>query len=257
MRKLLVILSFISFKSFGQFTLPSTFGFNKPQTAVYVFSPRDSAGLLLWLKADTLSLTLANSDPISTWFDASGNVNNATQTLTNRPLFKTNIQNGLPCVRFDGSNDYMNLAGISSTLPFTVFITYKKRTTGVKCPIMVSNTGDDPYVYFEWLDDQYYIMSNGCNYYTGPAGYTTCTTITQLSPSSCSGIKVYANGTEIAATLGGGAGANLQFKYVGARVTDGDYADGDIFEIIFYNHAVTSQLQTDVQNYLRTKYANY
>jgi hypothetical protein len=69
------------------------------------FSPIQISGLKLWLKAD--SLVLSDNDPVSTWSDSSGNANDVTAAGSARPTYKTNIQNGLPAVRFDGTSDVL------------------------------------------------------------------------------------------------------------------------------------------------------
>jgi hypothetical protein len=53
--------------------------------------------------------TLAiDNDTVQQWNDASGSANNDTQaTALNRPTFKTNIVNGLPVIRCNGSNSFM------------------------------------------------------------------------------------------------------------------------------------------------------
>lgn len=71
--------------------------------------PDDVAGLTGWWKADAIG-GLSNDDPVSTWANSgSGSAASfdMTQTLTARPLYKTGGPNGLPFVRFDGSNDVM------------------------------------------------------------------------------------------------------------------------------------------------------
>ena len=66
-----------------------------------------SAGLKLWLKADT-GITKDGSNYINAWNDQSGNGNNAEQaTAGQRPLFSSNGSNGRPTVLFDGTNDFL------------------------------------------------------------------------------------------------------------------------------------------------------
>jgi len=88
--------------------------------------PNQVAGMLLWLKAD--SITLNNDDAISVWYDSSGNANHAIGLSTARPLFKTNVVNSKPVVRFDGSNDVMNFTSALSTIRTAIFVI--KYTTG-------------------------------------------------------------------------------------------------------------------------------
>ena len=62
---------------------------------------------MVWLRADAIT-GLNDTDPVATWPDSSGNSNDATQgTAADRPLYRTNIVNGLPIVRFDGANDFL------------------------------------------------------------------------------------------------------------------------------------------------------
>ncbi len=68
-------------------------------------------GLVSWWKAD--SFALADGDPVggtgNEWLDQSGNGNHLVQATAGlRPLFKTNIVNGQPVVRFDGSDDTLD-----------------------------------------------------------------------------------------------------------------------------------------------------
>ena len=71
-------------------------------------TPSSFSGLQGWWKADSLSLN--DNDPVSSWTDSSGNGRTLTGTLTQRPLYKTNLYNGLPAVRWDGSNDRLEMA---------------------------------------------------------------------------------------------------------------------------------------------------
>lgn len=63
--------------------------------------PTDFSGLVAWHKAD--ALTLNDGDTVTSWTDSSGNNNHAVEySGQGMPVFKTNIKNGLPIVRFAG-----------------------------------------------------------------------------------------------------------------------------------------------------------
>lgn len=63
---------------------------------------------------DARWLSLTDGTGVGTWTDLAGS-NNATQaTSANQPTFKTNILNGNPILRFDGTNDQFSL---TSTVP--------------------------------------------------------------------------------------------------------------------------------------------
>ena len=81
---------------------------------VYV-TPKEVSGLATWWKADAIS-GLADGAAISSWADSSGNSKTLIGYTTGRPLYKTNVRNGLPGVLFDGVNDNFEVA-----LTFGVF----------------------------------------------------------------------------------------------------------------------------------------
>lgn len=95
------------------------------------FSPKQLSGLQLWL--DASQLALADNAQVASWTDLSGNGYNATQaTEAKRPTFKTGIQNGLPIIRFDGLDDFLQTAAFLAALsqPNTIFIVFISNRTG-------------------------------------------------------------------------------------------------------------------------------
>lgn len=89
------------------------------------WSPLDLSPAL-WLKADVglfqertgaaaTTPAVADADPVGTWLDQSGNGNHVVATTdAKRPSLKLAIQNGMPVVRSDGTDDY--LISISTTI---------------------------------------------------------------------------------------------------------------------------------------------
>ena len=64
-----------------------------------------------WFKADALT-GLSDGDPVDYWANSAAILTPATQaTSGSQPLYKTNIVNGLPVVRFDGVDDYLRTVG--------------------------------------------------------------------------------------------------------------------------------------------------
>ena len=66
-----------------------------------------TAGLQLHLDASAIT-GLNPSDPVANWDDLSPADNDAVAGGSNQPLYMPAVANGLPAVRFDGSNDAMN-----------------------------------------------------------------------------------------------------------------------------------------------------
>lgn len=86
------------------------------------WTPASIAGLQLWLDASQI-VGLNDGDAVATWSDLSGNGNHATQaTVSKRPTYQTNEQNGLPVVLGDGVDDFLECA--STVFPTTDFTIY-------------------------------------------------------------------------------------------------------------------------------------
>jgi hypothetical protein len=95
-------------------------------------APALKANLKLWLKADTLSTTLKNGEPVTNWPAVVGS--NATVpklkllsgVTAGAPAFGKTIFNGRPGVRFDGVDDQLSVPGFANAFlagkPFTVFL---------------------------------------------------------------------------------------------------------------------------------------
>jgi hypothetical protein len=82
------------------------------------FSPTDIAGLQLWLDATTGlfdsasggSAVTTDGSAVARWEDQSGNGRHFKQaTSNNRPVLKALIQNNKNIIRFDGSNDFLEM----------------------------------------------------------------------------------------------------------------------------------------------------
>lgn len=67
--------------------------------------PDEIGSLWCWVAADQIA-GLSDDDPVTTWEDLSATGADFTQaTASKKPIYKTAVQNGLPVVRFDGSDD--------------------------------------------------------------------------------------------------------------------------------------------------------
>jgi len=76
------------------------------------FLPTDISGLKLWLDASAIT-GVSDGGTITTWPDMSGNGYDATQaTASAKPVFKTNILNGKPVVRANGSKSMFLSSGL-------------------------------------------------------------------------------------------------------------------------------------------------
>jgi hypothetical protein len=197
---------------------------------------------------------LNDGDPVTTWTDSSVNGNNATQTGSARPTFKTSIVNGKPVVRFvSASLQQLNLASqITSLAPWTVFsVVSRPNTSSVLQTIAgIAAQGangllihSDDHIYFQ---DRTGVMNTSVP--TG-AAFHVITTNMQIGSAGF----VYLDGTSLATSFGVSPQTG-NFDNIGARQTP-IYSDGDMAEIIIYNANLSGTDRANIEKYLGTKYA--
>lgn len=86
--------------------------------------PDSIAGLQAWFEAD--SIAAADDDPVTTWQDSHTTNQDA---VGGSPLYKTNVQNGLPVVRFDATDDQLKVGTLQFTSgAFTIAVLYSYRS---------------------------------------------------------------------------------------------------------------------------------
>lgn len=190
---------------------------------------------------DARWLSLTDGTGVQTWTDLAGS-NNATQaTSANQPTFKTNILNGNPILRFDGTNDQFSftstVAIAGEYLAIALFKTSGTFLTASKLD------GEVPYT----------------NLYTGGVLYSTAVNrywSVSLTASSFSIITSYTNGSD--------AGSPVYQMYqnsaqlsptnasytisgsmngIGYRSSDGLRANGDLAAMIHIPSTLASSLR--------------
>lgn len=233
------------------------------------FEPKGSP--IGWWKADAIT-GLNDDEDVDSWIDSSGN--NYTMTeVTNPPIYKTNIQNSLPSVRFSNpsllhandvgvaySNEYLTLhivLGTLATTKYSIFSMHKDpadanvfqqfefmidgdRTPDYSPEVWFGNDSDTD---FDWVSENF----------TGPALYTVIRDGTGLNVSIWkNGVnKVLANSNSFDLTM-----ATLDCFRFGSRSTAGNSSpfDGDIFEVVVYNSALSSNQRTANETGLMAKW---
>lgn len=94
-------------------------------TPVNAWTPATPGGLVEWLKADNIN-AVSGSD-ISGWPNSAG-IDATSSIPSEYPMFLTNVQNGMPMVRFNGTSSIMLVNGIpAQNTPFTIAIAFAYR----------------------------------------------------------------------------------------------------------------------------------
>lgn len=226
------------------------------------FVPTDlGSQLKLWVKADTGlydatsggSLVTTDGAAVARWEDQSGNGNHLTQaTGTKQPLLKTSLLNGLPIIRFDGSNDSMAKA-FTLSQPVTVIFAAKLRSL---------NNNFDTYV--DGTFNNLRICQNGGTsailMYAGAFGPSVSCTLTNWNIASFvfNGASSFGRvnaGTDATGNPGAPAASGIT---VGARGdTAAEFGLLDIAELCVTNTALSSGDRLSVESYMDARYAIY
>lgn len=209
-------------------------------------NPRDIGATLV---LDTRRITgLSNNDPVSTWTDISSTANNATSSLTARPLYKTGQSGGNPSLNFDGSNDFMTLtSAITGTGTRTVLgVTKKVSGANMVCLAPSSGSGGS-YSCFDFTDSNLYITDSA--YFRSSSGGNLTTysvIIDRINGGLQNGTSdLFVNGVQkslSAASINAGVD---EFKWVGRRNTN--YANGDMCLIVEFTLSVSNSVFKRIQ----------
>ena len=206
------------------------------------FKPNMINCLNLWLVPDSIDTT---SLFVNTWYDISGNNYNAIQTNTNySPTYKfDNIFNSY-FLQFDGENDFLD---ISDTIPIGTAIILGKYARNCnyflydnESPLNAGTTASD-FLFLPKINTTY--LKN--NFYFEDNFYINGNNTISLDPI---------NNLKIMIGIRNGLINNLSDITIGTRMNI-EYAKYDLYEIIIYDTALTDTQRTNVEQYLRYKYA--
>lgn len=235
-------------------------------SAAYVvaaFAPTDVSNLALWLDADLpvyVSGTTQATDgqTVATWTDASGNTNHATES-TNKPTYKTNIVNGKSVIRFDGTNDKLDLTStITTSGDYSIFAVVQASTD----MFILSTSSGTPY------NEQVIRLYEGgtrkiYTFWSHDGGEQSASSSTL---SSASGdfvlIEIRRSGSTVSFFENGNAKSTGTIPSTNnwsinrlMCVTNSVFSAGDIGSVLVYTSDVGSTDAASIRSYLGSKYA--
>lgn len=251
-------------------------------------SPLQIDDCALWLDASDATTINAgspsNNDPVSAWADKSGNDYDAAQaTAANRPIFKTNIQNGKSVVRFvnDGDAKFLGLSGdglqlLTGATGITVAIAGICRTGGNDTAIGAHPASNKSRLQLAWIggspgnpasiylstvyDDDTAVYSPNQDYLSILGPSVSVLTLDLLGPSASSVTSgKYPIGAFGSGPILSGSGP-IEATPITVFVIGGEgdqfnaLTDTDICEIVIYTAALTASQRRDLLEYLSTKW---
>jgi hypothetical protein len=208
---------------------------------------------------DTSALTTFCSGTngfVKTWYDQSGNGNDASQTTSaNQPQIVSSGSvlnvNGKPSLLFDGTNDEFSLSSTITTSIYSTFVVLKKQSTAtIVIPIGLSSGQSIG----AWSDGNLY-ENNGSIFVS--VSYTNDTNQNLFSVIKNGNTLSDFSATQNASTLGSYTGSpftSITTDRLGAR--SGTYSDGNLQEIVLYSSNQSSN-RTGIETNINDFYSIY
>jgi hypothetical protein len=231
--------------------------------------PLTVSGLVHWLDGadpNGNGILPSDGDPLDTWVDKSTQGNDATASGSDRPVFHTNLLNGLGGVSFDGSKGMdFTINGFSiGGSARTILAVYKTNNSSIGCYYAYGNHSIVSYGYILYATlggDGNMAVNNfgGNNRFVGflHDNYGLVSSVYDGS-GSLSGVTPYVNGSAvtpfditIAAAVNTANDAGKVGRDVGAFP---DTFNGDLMELLVYNVALSGGDLTTLHNYLLNKW---
>lgn len=229
-----------------------------------LFNPKQlgSSVVLGWYHAD--SFVGSDGDAVGTWSDSSGNSRDMTQSnATKKPTYKTNIKNGHAVMRFDGGDTVFSASNfINRANKLTVFAVAMQTSVADNTIWANSNTGAGEILRFRNnAGTQWMRLITNSTLVEGVSGigannWAYYRVIVRATSGGNGTSDVYVNGVSIATSASIARGTAEGTKvYIGSNLDLGSYLTGDVAEIIFCDGELTALQISQVEAYLKTKYA--
>lgn len=233
--------------------------------------PDQISDCVLWLRSDDLVTSGSN---VTTWNNKVNSNKNAIQTgdATKQPTLVSNQVNGLSAIRFDGTNDCLQISSFSIRPTPTVFIVAKNPNVTTKAFFiehsddagsndgfyiwghlnlsialgMVSRKNSvrvDRYLTSSWSGSDWRI--NICKFGGAPQNFEAYSAGVYVAPNASFASGPHNQNTATSATL------NIGSRNNGSALQ----SDSDFAEIIIYDRPLWDFEITCISNYLKTRYA--
>jgi hypothetical protein len=215
----------------------------------------------LWLDAADAATITTVSSAVSQWNDKSGNGRNVSQsTASFRPTYPSNILNGLPAVRFDGTDDRLQTASaFFTTRALAMYVVARNRNLTGDSTLAGQElaTNNNRYIFFTSSSTANRLMLLLCDSSsTTLSGTPTSSFYIYEYEQSGSIVSLRANG-DTATTNSSQSTTNLASTPLvfGAQRTDGGgFGAVDIGEVVCLPSQPSDAVRQRVEGYLAHKW---
>lgn len=213
-----------------------------------------------WFKADgTVLEAISGSDAaedgdgVERWSDASGNGRHADQaTSSKRPTYQTNEYNGLPCIRFDGTDDFLRTAAFTQDdQPSTLIAVAKSGQSSSSGAVYVVGAQASGKRNQVLQDGSRWIANAGSNLNAALGSVNTSKLQVLVVVFNGASSKIRVDATE---TTGNPGAEGTTGHTLGANQFGTGLFLGDICEVAFFSGELTSTNITDTEAHLNEKW---
>ena len=220
-----------------------------------------ATNLKLWLRADTLSSTLEDGQPVNTWLSGAGpaasqqNVTLYSGNISESPVFRKNAINGMPVVSFEEPNHSLGILNFSNLYlagkQFTIFMVSQSDDNSFGfCGNALNGGGGIPRLYLTREGMHYDILSNIAIGAQGKASIATFGYDGKNLMTWSDG-KPGASRAQASPMTSFGGGGHLAIPFWGGNTPH----LGQMAEIIIYNRSLSDFERTGIESFLSEKYA--
>lgn len=250
-----------------------TIGFGQEVVSAGGFEVSNLPELDLWLKADE-GVIYNNTNQVSLWESQTLNRLEGLQPIESQmPLWVDNAINTQPVVRFDGTNDFIQVIGTDINNISEISLIVVSRSLSAQDPEAVwTRAGFSP-VYFEetgthgssWLSIHQnkvtwrlgtgFYDADEPSVYTRPSSIGTNFSLTMLIRNGVTE-DLYVDGVSVSQFTPDQEfiGESRQALWLGRSPEGFGYFHGDIAEVILTKKALTATERLELETYLNTKY---
>lgn len=229
------------------------------------------AGQVLWLdSSDASSIYDSDGDnaqtgtggsndgfagTVATWADKSGNNYDVTALTGEQPVYGSALLNGYKILSFDGINDRLtNLTTSLTGTDMTMYVIFRRTSnTGREALLDLGSNPDRNAIFInEGGTDKYNYYLNGSFYNTTTTYFYTTYKMVSMTQSGTS-LNMWVDGASGLSATTATRTATTGIT-IGDDSTSGDWLQGDIAEVLIYDHSLTSDERHDMENYLAKKW---
>ena len=204
----------------------------------------DTSGRTLYIKNLKITKTDANGY-VKTWYDQSGNDNDATQTTAGyQPKIVSAgaliTENSKPAIEFDGTDDRLSFSDIATDSPMTGFSVTRRQAAGKRSVVVCNGATLSGTLFgYEYNDNKTY-ASNRDGYIVASSATASQVMYTAISADSSdrSSLSLYRNGVLLAVSSAS-LPHTLPLNSIGKRATE--FQTGTAQEFVIYKSDLTSQ----------------